>query len=170
MNETFSPESLNTTLTARPESVQLLFRDFGIATKPTVESIYQAYLAFGDRFLTKLFEIMNNQWANATGEDDITDEEADIESGDWDTVSGWGAKVSSEANKSTFYQKAKGWLDDALSVGERVTALIGGKNTTTTNTETNTANAKSPLSTALIISVAAIILLIIIVLIIKLKK
>lgn len=100
---TFSKESLQNLIAAHPESVQQLFSDFGLNKQEiSPEDIYQAYLAFGDRFLTRLYELIENQWENADG---LTAED--------------------EAAKSQNYQKEKSWLDKLLEETGKIGEIIG---------------------------------------------
>ena len=173
MNKTFSPESLQKLTKTHPESVSLLFADFGITKEEiTVEDIYNAYLAFGDLFLTRLYDLTTK--SNLSGFD--FNSIIDLDSYGTDMSS---SSPEDASNQASGYAESKNWLDKALEgltkvggIVKSVKDIVGPNNNKSNNATTPNQGAEksSMLTTGLFIAIGAIVLLVIMVVVIKVVK
>ena len=103
---------------AHPADVRLLFQQYGITVEPTGKTILDAYLVYGDQFLTKLLNIANksiSRFSNTTGKYDLET-----------------AKLTASANANYAKGSAASAADTKATWSDKVFAVFSGAGTTLT--------------------------------------
>lgn len=179
--ETFSNESFQNLIEARPDDVLQLFQRFGIKAKPTVETIRMAYVAFGDRFLVPLYDLITGSTSNDTGDDNDDSVDHSFDALNIANTGSAATDPATENTKSTDYTKSKSLFDKIISgvstVGDTVDKVdtLLGKNPAApskpgTSSAKKAAAASATSNTVIYIAIGVVLLLVAVIVVFKFRK